>query len=139
MSDKYKVQYLGTNIGKIYLADVGKRQGLGGSPEGNYSGGQDQYIAWGETVILDGTSEVINSAASGTIKYYSTENVAVFPTGAPFTVTTSSAFTQLNEIPLRDVQGATGRFTAEYIEKLSDAKFGATGILGVTGYFYGNR
>ena len=51
MSDQIKGTYNGTNVGKFYLSDIEKRLGLGGAQEGNYKGGQDQYIIWGETVI----------------------------------------------------------------------------------------
>jgi hypothetical protein len=49
MANTLLVQYFGTNVGKIYFTDVDKRNQLGGAQEGNYNGGQDQYIMWGET------------------------------------------------------------------------------------------
>ena len=64
-----KVKYFGTNVGKIYLGDVYKRHQLGGSPEGQYLAGQDEYIIWGETVVLELTSEVLFSMSNGTLKF----------------------------------------------------------------------
>jgi len=137
MSDQIKIQYNGTNVGKIYLSDIEKRLGLGGAQEGNYNGGQDQYIIWGETVVLQKTGDVLMSLASGILKYYSTDDSAVFPTGAPITVT-SGIFTSSDEVPLRDVTGDTGRFTDEYMTRLANDKYAPTGIAGATGYYYGN-
>ena len=58
MADQIKVQYNGTNVGKIYLSDIEKRLGLGGAQEGNYTGGQDQHMIWGETLVLQKTGTV---------------------------------------------------------------------------------
>ena len=138
MSDQIRIQYNGTNVGKIYLSDIEKRLGLGGAQEGNYGGGQDQYIIWGETVILQKTGDVLMSVASGIIKYYSTANTAVFPTGAPLTVDSDASYTSLDEVPLRDVTGETGRYTDAYMSRLANDKYAPTGIAGVTGYYYGN-
>lgn len=138
MSDQIRLQYNGTNVGKIYLSDIEKRLGLGGAQEGNYKGGQDQYIIWGETVVLQKTGDVLMSVASGIIKYYSTANTAVFPTGAPLTVDSDAAYTSLDEVPLRDVAGDTGRYTDAYMSRLANDKYAPTGIAGVTGYYYGN-
>ena len=138
MSDQIRIRYNGTNVGKIYLSDIEKRLGLGGAQEGNYKGGQDQYIIWGETVILEKTGDVLMSLASGNLKYYSTDDSAVFTTGAPLTIDSDAAYTSLDEVPLRDVQGDTGRYTDEYMTRLANDKYAPTGIAGVTGYYYGN-
>jgi len=138
MSDQIRIQYNGTNVGKIYLSDIEKRLGLGGAQEGNYKGGQDQYIIWGETVILEKTGDVLMSLASGVLKYHSTDDATVFPTGAPLTIDSDAAYTYLDEVPLRNVTGDTGRYTDEYMARLANDKYAPTGVAGVTGYYYGN-
>jgi len=138
MSDQIRIRYIGTNVGKIYLSDIEKRLGLGGAQEGNYRGGQDQYIIWGETIILQKTGDVLMSLATGILKYFSTADSAVFPTGAPLTIDSDAAYTYLNEVPLRDVTGNTGIYTDEYMARLANDKYAPTGIAGATGYYYGN-
>jgi len=70
-----KVEYSGTDIGRIYLGDVGQRNQLGGG-KGLYAIGQDQYISKDQTATLIGTSDVAMSSGyagndrTGQIKYY---------------------------------------------------------------------
>lgn len=139
MSDYIRVRYLGTNVGKIYLSDVDKRLGLGGAQEGGYNKGQDRYITWGETVVLEETAEVLNSLAKGVLKYYSTPNSDVFKTGAPFVIDSDSAYTLADENPRRDLGAGKGLFTEDYLAKLSNDKWApANKELGDTGFYYGN-
>lgn len=63
------IQYDGTNVGPIYLKDVGQRNQLGGG-KGIYTLGQDQYIAYGSDATLLSTSDVMLSATSGVINTY---------------------------------------------------------------------
>ena len=65
------IKYDGTNIGSIYLKDVGQRNQLGGG-KGIYTLGQDQYISYGSDTTLVSTSDVMLSATSGVIKKYQT-------------------------------------------------------------------
>jgi len=139
MSDQIRIRYNGTNIGKIYLSDVEKRLALGGSVEGNYRGGQDQYIIWGETVVLQKSGNVLMSLASGNLKYYSTANASIYPTGAPLTIDSDAIYTSVDEVPLRDVEGDTGRYTDEYMSRLANDKYAPTNVAGATGYYYGNK
>ena len=126
MANTLKVQYIGTNVGKIYLTDVDKRSQLGGAQEGNYISGQDEYIMWGETKILQLTDNVLYSMAKGVLKYFSTaSSSSVFTdhNGAPLTLTEGS-FTSADEVPRQDI-GDTGssRFIDSYMEKLSNDKY----------------
>jgi len=135
-----KVEYFGTNVGKIYLSDIDKRQQLGGSIEGNYRGGQDQYIVWGETKVLQLTSQVLYSQAGGVLKYFSTaasSTVFTGHNGAPLTLTVG-AYTSADESPRQDIgDTGTSRFRDSYMSKLGDARW-STGLAGETGYYYGN-
>jgi hypothetical protein len=72
------VQYDGTDVGKIYLRDVGQRNQLGGG-KGIFVEGQDQYITAGGDATFISTSDVMLSATSGVIKS--------FETSGSFTVT----------------------------------------------------
>ena len=141
MATTLKVKYFGTNVGKIYLTDVDKRHQLGGSNEGNYIGGQDQYIVWGETKVLQMTDRVLYSMADGVLKYHSTEaSSSVFANnGAPLTLEEGS-FTSADEIPRSDIgDTGTSRFSDDYMNNvLADDTWGPTGVAGVTGYYYGN-
>lgn len=145
-----KVKYCGTNVGKIYFTDVDKRNQLGGAQEGNYNGGQDQYIMWGETKVLQLTSDVLYSYAKGVLKYFSTASSSSIFTahnGAPLFLEVGN-FTSADEVPLQNVTGDTGRFTDDYIAKLANDKYstglgpvsnGAGGYTGgETGYYFGN-
>jgi hypothetical protein len=62
------VSYDQTDIGKIYLGDVGQRNQLG-TGKGIYSHGQDQYIHYGQDATFVTTSDVMMSTAVGRIKY----------------------------------------------------------------------
>lgn len=140
MANKLRVQYFGTNVGKIYFTDIDKRNQLGGAQEGNYVGGQDQYIMWGETKVLELTDDVLYSQAKGVLKYFSTEaSSSTFSShnGAPL-ILTEGAYTSANEVPRSDI-GDTGgtRFTDAYLDQLANDKY-STGAAGATGYYYGN-
>ena len=140
MANKLRVQYNGTNVGKIYFTDIDKRGQLGGSVEGNYRAGQDQYIMWGETKVLELTDDVLYSMANGVLKYFSTAaSSTTFSThnGAPLALD-EGAHTSADEVPRQDL-GDTGgtRFTDTYMEKLANDKY-STGAAGATGYYYGN-
>lgn len=140
MANTLKVEYLGTNVGKIYFTDFDKRNQLGGAQEGNYIGGQDQYIMWGETKVFQLTDNVLYSMAKGVLKYFSTaSSSAVFTAhnGAPLLLT-EGAFTSADETPRQDI-GDTGvsRYTDDYLAKLANDKY-STGAAGATGYYYGN-
>jgi len=134
-----KVKYFGTNVGKIYLSDVYKRHQLGGAPEGQYNAGQDEYIIWGETVVLQYTGEVLFSMASGILKFFSTlASSPAFTHNGPPLVLEDGSFTAANEDPRRDIgDTGAGRYTDAYMSKLADARWG-TGLAGATGYYYGN-
>jgi hypothetical protein len=140
MANTLKVQYFGTNVGKIYFTDVDKRSQLGGAQEGNYNCGQDEYIMWGETKVLQLTDNVLYSMAKGVLKYFSTAaSSTVFSghNGAPL-VLSEGAFTAADEVPRQDI-GDTGssRFVDSYMDQLANDKY-STGVAGATGYYYGN-
>jgi len=63
------VKYDGTNVGTIYLRDIGQRNQLGGG-KGIYNLGQDRYLAYGSDATFTSTSDVMLSATAGVIKYY---------------------------------------------------------------------
>lgn len=151
MANTLRVQYFGTNVGKIYFTDVDKRNQLGGAQEGNYNGGQDQYIMWGETKVLQLTDDVLYSMAKGVLKYFSTaasSSIFTAHNGAPL-VLNEGPHTYADEVPRQDI-GDTGssRFVDSYIDKLANDKYstglgpvsdGAGGYTGgETGYYYGN-
>ncbi len=140
MANTLRVQYFGTNVGKIYFTDVDKRNQLGGAQEGNYQGGQDQYICWGETKVLQLTDDVLYSMAKGVLKYFSTaasSSVFTDHNGAPL-ILTEGAYTSANEVPRADI-GDTGSslFSDAYMSQLANDKY-STGAAGATGYYYGN-
>ena len=72
---KVTITHNGTNgtktVGQLYLADVGRRYGLGGSGS-IYEYGQDLYINPGETKTLVATSQVLLSIDRGMIDTFST-------------------------------------------------------------------
>ncbi len=132
------VKYTGTNVGKIYLSDVDKRRQLGGAPENAYISGQDEYLQWGETKVLQITDDVLYSRLKGILKYFSTAaSSAAFVNGAPLTLIDGTD-TTANEVPRQDI-GDTGssRFIDSYMTTLG-LQFYSTGIAGATGYYYGN-
>ena len=59
-----------TDVGQLYLADVGRRNSLGGGAS-IYEYGQDQYINPGETIELVATSQVLLSIDRGMLKTFS--------------------------------------------------------------------
>lgn len=61
------VKYDGTDVGKIYLKDIGQRNQLGGG-RGVYTIGQDRYITKGGDATFVSTSDVMLSVTSGVIK-----------------------------------------------------------------------
>lgn len=63
------VNYDGTNYGRVYLGDVGRRHQLGGA-KGIYTIGQDQYLSHGEDATFVGTGDVYMSTNSGRIKNF---------------------------------------------------------------------
>lgn len=69
-----RVTHNGTNgtktVGQIYLADIGRRNSLGGSIS-IYNIGQDCYLNPGEHVDLVATGDVLLSVDRGIIKKFS--------------------------------------------------------------------
>jgi hypothetical protein len=61
------VRYDGTNFGRAYLSDVGKRRQLGGAVEGVSTLGQDQYLSYGQDTTFVRTSQVMLSIDKGVI------------------------------------------------------------------------
>jgi hypothetical protein len=59
-----------TGVGQLYLADVGRRNSLGGGAS-IYGYGQDRYINPGETIQLVATSQVLLSIDRGMLKTFS--------------------------------------------------------------------
>lgn len=85
-----KVVYSGTNIGIIYLEDVGRRPGLGGGSS-IYVDGQDKYIKYGETKRLLNTSEVQLSVDAGVLAHYAANaGETRFSGSAPLVLTQTS-------------------------------------------------
>lgn len=140
MANKLKIEYLGTNVGKIYLSDIGKRLGLGGGQEGDYNGGQDAYLIWGETLIIELTGDVLLSQSQGILQHFSDTANTDWSTknGAPLTLT-EGIYTSADTYPRRDL-GDTGgtRYSDDYMTRLANEKWAPTGASGVTGYYYGN-
>ena len=66
------VTYSGTDIGAIYIEDIGKRKQLGGGDQ--FIKGQDVVMRKGDTVALANGSGVVISAQLGTLKTWSTAN-----------------------------------------------------------------
>ncbi len=56
----------GAFTSRIYLGDIGRRNGLGGGPS-VYGLGQDQYLDLGTPIVLQETSDVTLSIAKGTL------------------------------------------------------------------------
>jgi hypothetical protein len=152
-----KVSYLGTNVGKIYLSDVRKRLGLGGAQEGDWYGGQDEYIIWGETKLLLLTGDVETSSTSGILAHFSdATNTSWSALNGPplvLTITDYNIANVVGQIPsVMYLTGAPGvggtglgyAWSDEYLARLSNDKYapasGVSGALrsGETGYYYGN-
>ena len=140
------VKYLGTNVGKIYLSDCGKRLGLGGAQEGNYYGGQDEYIIWGEIKVLDLTGDVVSSQSSGILAHFSDATNTDWRTknGAPLVCTVGSDTKRAekpSELFMTGTAGGTGLdflWSDEYLTRLANDKYAPTTTAGATGYYYGN-
>lgn len=65
------VHYDGTDVGRIYLGDVGQRHQLGsGSGLYNIPSGQDRYIRKGQDATFASTGAVIASVVRGKIKHF---------------------------------------------------------------------
>jgi len=142
MANKLKIEYYGTNVGKIYLSDCTKRLGLGGGQEGGYNIGQDQYIVWGQVVVIELTDDVLFSMTDGILKYFSTTaSSSVFTTiGAPLTLN-EGAHTVADEWPRQDIgDTGSGLFTDTVMAKLANDQSGVTGApaTGETGAYVGN-
>lgn len=143
MANTLRIQYFGTNVGKIYLRDCTKRLGLGGGQEGGYNIGQDQYIVWGQTIVLEITDEVEFSMLQGVLKYFSTESSStVFSDNqGPPLVLDEGSYTEADEWPRQDIgDTGSGLFTDAVMSNLSNDQSGVTGApaSGETGYYYGN-
>jgi hypothetical protein len=73
--EKYTlVSYVGTDVGNIYLEDIGKRRQLGGGDQ--FIKGQDIVIRKGDTVALVNSGAVLTSAELGILKTWSTNDSA---------------------------------------------------------------
>lgn len=138
---KLRVQYFGTNIGKIYLSDLQRRRQLGGAPEGpSYTAGQDEYMIWGETRVFELSSDVLFSQLNGVLKFFSTtaSDTRFAVNGAPLTLD-ENTYTVADEYPRVDLGDTAGtRYSDSYMSRLADDKWGPTSAAGATGYFYGN-
>lgn len=158
-SGALQVSYLGTNVGKIYFSDVKKRLGLGGAQEGDWIGGQDEYIIWGETKLLLLTGDVQTSATSGVLAHFSDPTNTSWSTlnGAPLilTVTDYSTLNLIKQVPSiyfmtgpSSTVGGTGLgyvWSDEYLARLAIDEYAPAGVhsptgawAGGTGYYYGN-
>ena len=72
MVQKVRITHNGTNnVGKLYLADVGRRNSLGGGAS-IYEYGQDCYLNPGTHVDLVATSQVLLSIDRGILHTFST-------------------------------------------------------------------
>lgn len=140
MANTLRVEYYGTNVGKIYFTDIDRRGQLGGADEAQYVGGQDQYIVWGETKVLQITDDVLYSMAEGVLKFYSTQSSSsVFDHNGPPLTLTEGSYTKADEDPRQDL-GDTGRFADSYMQDvLAYAKYEGSSTAGETGYYYGNQ
>ena len=63
------IHYDGTNVGRIYLGDVGIRNQLGGG-RGLYVLGQDRYLDYGQDATFVKTGDVLLSSFEGRIRKY---------------------------------------------------------------------
>ena len=73
---KVQITHNGTaGVGQLYLADVGRRVGLGGGVS-IYEYGQDRYLNPGDTIELVATSQVLLSIDRGILKTYSSGSFA---------------------------------------------------------------
>ena len=140
------VKYLGTNVGKIYLSDIEKRLGLGGAQEGNYYGGQDEYIIWGEIKVFNLTGDVVTSLANGILAHFSdSTNTSWSALNGPPLVCATGGDTKRAEKPsalfMTGTAGGTGLdylWSDEYLSRLANDQYGGSTTAGATGYYYGN-
>ena len=72
--NKTVVHYDGTNLGPIYLKDIGQRNQLGGG-KNIYTLGQDQYIDWLSDTTFQSTSDVMLSVTKGVLKSLSDQGI----------------------------------------------------------------
>ncbi len=157
-----KISYVGTNVGKIYFSDFDKRLGLGGAQEGNYTGGQDTYIVWGEIKVVQLTDQVIESIQNGVLAYFSNPNNPSWSAlnGSPlvmdvaahtnyenypsiYFLTGTVGFSGISGLPLTGLgyfgTGMDYAWSDQYLANvLSNPQYAPTGIAGATGYYYGN-
>ena len=70
------VAYSGTDVGRIYLRDIGMRNQLGGG-KGIYVLGQDCYINKGDSTVLTTTGDLLMSIQHGVIKSFVTSGSLV--------------------------------------------------------------
>lgn len=123
------VSYNGTDIGKVYLEDLGKRKQLGGGDQ--YIKGQDIVIRKGDTIALVNTSGVLTSQEFGQLKTFSTANsekIAAIVADYGTTIYRNSGFTGGSS----GLNGGITGLDAPFTLIPSD---GATGVVrgGVTG------
>jgi len=71
MVPKVKITHNGGSVGQLYLADVGRRNSLGGGAS-IYEYGQDCYINPGDVLQLVATSQVLLSVDRGILHTFST-------------------------------------------------------------------
>jgi len=69
LNDTLSVAYSGTDVGRIYLCDIGQRNQLGNGL-GLYHKGQDCYISHGQTKTLVTTGDALMSVKVGRIKKF---------------------------------------------------------------------
>lgn len=74
-----KVAYTGTDIGQLYLGDIGRRTASNVAAPRR---GQDQYINPGETIFLVATSDVLLSMDRGSLKKFADAGSLVVTTQA---------------------------------------------------------
>ena len=70
MVPKVTIKHNGNGVGQLYLADVGRRNSLGGGAS-IYEYGQDCYINPGDTKELVATSQVLLSVDRGILHTFS--------------------------------------------------------------------
>lgn len=73
MTPKVKVTHLDNGLGSLYLADIGRRWGLGGGVEITEYG-QDQYLNPGQEIELVATSQVLMSIQKGMLGKYAAKD-----------------------------------------------------------------
>ena len=130
--EKYTlVSYTGTDLGRIYLEDIGKRKQLGGGDQ--FARGQDIMIDHGDTIALVNSGNVLSSVELGIIKTFSTDNsekiAAMWASkGTSNVITRNSGYTG-TQLP------RNGGITGLHAPFVLIPSAGATGVVraGVTG------